>query len=404
MKTEFVPPRHDFPLIANRESLAYLDNAATTQKPQVVLDALLDYYTKFNSNVHRSAHALSDEATQRFEDARQSIAEFIGANTPEEIVWTRGTTESINLVAHSYGSMVLTPKSSVVVTQMEHHSNIVPWQLACRRTGAQLLAVKVNSNGTLDQDHYRELLDRNVQIVAIGHISNALGTINPVKKMVEMAHDAGARVVVDGAQAAAHVPVDVSELDCDFYAFSGHKVYGPTGIGVLYGKLEVLEAMPPWQGGGEMIETVSIERTTYQKSPYRFEAGTPDISGPIALWAAIEYYAARCQDGLHEYEQELLRYATSSLKQIEGLRIVGEAPGKCPIVSFLVDNTHPNDVATLLDQQDVAVRSGHHCAMPLMDVFDIPGTIRASFGLYNSMEEVDKLTQAVQTAVRILNQ
>ncbi len=403
MKTNFVPPRHDFPLICNREPIAYLDNAATTQKPQIVLDSLLDYYGNFNSNVHRSAHTLSDEATQRFENARQSIAEFIGARCREEIVWTRGTTESINLVAHSYGSKFLTPESHVVVTQLEHHSNIVPWQLACMRTGAQLVAVKVKSNGTLDLDHYRELLSRNVQIVALGHISNALGTINPVKEMIEMAHDAGARVLVDGAQAAAHTEIDVSKLDCDFYAFSGHKVYGPTGIGVLYGKLDLLEAMPPWQGGGEMIETVSIERTTYQSSPYRFEAGTPDISGPIGLETALEYYSKRKQEGLHEFEQDLLRYATSSLKQIEGLKIIGEGPSKCPIVSFLIDGTHPNDVATLLDQQDVAVRSGHHCAMPLMEVLGIPGTIRASFGLYNSMEEVDKLTEAVQAAVRILN-
>lgn len=404
MKTNFVPPRHDFPLIGNREPLAYLDNAATTQKPQVVLDALADYYGKFNSNVHRSAHTLADEATQRFEGARQSVAEFIGAQCREEIVWTRGTTESINLVAQSFGSMVLTPKSHIVVTELEHHSNIVPWQMACSRTGAQLHAVKVDSNGTLDLDHYRELLNHDVQIVAFGHISNALGTINPVKEMIEMAHDAGARVVVDGAQAAAHADIDVSELDCDFYAFSGHKVYGPTGIGVLYGKLDLLESMPPWQGGGEMIETVSIERTTYQSSPYRFEAGTPDISGPIGLETALEYYSKRKQEGLHKYEQDLLRYATSSLKQIEGLKIIGEAPCKCPIVSFLIDDTHPNDVATLLDQQDVAVRSGHHCAMPLMDVLGIPGTIRASFGLYNSTEEVDKLTEAVQTAVRILDQ
>ena len=403
MKTDFVPPRHDFPLIGNREPLAYLDNAATTQKPQVVLDALTDYYGKFNSNVHRSAHTLADDATQRFEGARQSVAEFIGAQCREEIVWTRGTTESINLIAHSFGSMVLTPKSHIVVTEMEHHSNIVPWQMACMRTGAQLHAVKVASNGTLDLDHYRELLNRNVQIVAFGHISNALGTINPVREMVQMAHDAGARVVVDGAQAAAHEDIDVAELNCDFYAFSGHKVYGPTGIGVLYGKLELLEAMPPWQGGGEMIETVSIERTTYQSSPYRFEAGTPDISGPIGLETALDYYFKRKQEGLHGYEQDLLSYATSSLKQIEGLKIFGEAPKKCPIVSFLVDDTHPNDVATLLDQQEVAVRSGHHCAMPLMEVLGVPGTIRASFGLYNSMEEVDKLTEAVQTAVRILN-
>ncbi|MCY3885700.1 MAG: cysteine desulfurase [Gammaproteobacteria bacterium] len=404
MKSEFVPPRRDFPLIVNREPIAYLDNAATTQKPQIVLDCLLDYYGSSNSNVHRSAHTLGGEATAKFEDARQSVASFIGARRTEEVIWTRGTTESINLVANTYGTMVLEQNSCVVVSQMEHHSNIVPWQMACEKAGAKILAIRVNLDGTLDLDHYRELLRQDVRIVAVGHISNALGTINPVQEMIGMAHDAGAKILIDGAQAAPHLELDVSDLNCDFYAFSGHKIYGPTGIGVLYGRKDLLEAMPPWQGGGEMIENVTMDRTTYQEPPYKFEAGTPDVSGPIALKAALEYYSHCVQSGLHEYEQDLLRYATSSLRQVEGLRIVGEAPNKCPIVSFLIEGTHPNDVATLLDEQDVAVRSGHHCAMPLMNVLGIPGTIRASFGLYNSKDEIDRLIKAVQTAAQILKQ
>lgn len=402
MKSEFVPPRRDFPLIVQREPIAYLDNAATTQKPQIVLDSLLDYYGNFNSNVHRSAHTLGEEATAKFEDARKSVASFIGARRREEIIWTRGTTEAINLVANSYGPMVLEPNSYVVISEMEHHSNVVPWQMACEKTGAKILAIKVRPDGTLDLDHFRELLRQNVRVVAVGHISNALGTVNPVQEMIGMAHDAGAKILIDGAQAAPHVDVNVTELNCDFYAFSGHKIYGPTGIGVLFGKTELLEAMPPWQGGGEMIEHVTIDRSSYQEPPYKFEAGTPDVSGPIALKAALEYYSICSEAGLHEYEQELLLYATSSLRQVEGLRIVGEAPNKCPIVSFLIDGTHPNDVATLLDEQDIAVRSGHHCAMPLMDVLAVPGTIRASFGLYNSKDEIDRLTKAVQTAVQIL--
>ena len=402
MKEVFVPPRLDFPLIAARGQIAYLDNAATTQKPKIVLDALANFYTHHNSNVHRSAHKISDEATRMFEEARESVRAFLGARVREEIVWTRGTTEAINLVAYAFAPTVLSSGSTVVISMMEHHSNIVPWQIACERSDANLRAIRVTSSGCLDLDHYRELLNEDVRIVAVGHISNALGTINPVKTIVDMAHEVGARVVIDGAQAAAHAPIDVRAIDCDFYAISGHKVYGPTGIGALYGKLELLETMSPWQGGGEMIERVTLDQTTFQPPPYRFEAGTPDISGPIGLQAALHYYESCVEKGLHAYEQSLLSYASSSLKQVAGLRVIGEAPEKCPIVSFLVEDTHPNDLATLLDQQDVAVRSGHHCAMPLMDFLGVPGTIRASCGLYNSKDEIDKLVEAIQVGARFL--
>ncbi len=402
MSGSFVPPRQEFPLLSNREQIAYLDNAATTQKPRVVLDTLANFYSNHNANVHRSAHSISDEATQLFEDARQHVCEFLGARTREEVIWTRGTTESINLVAQSLAPTLLAKDSTIVISMMEHHSNIVPWQFACERAGARLRAVRVTPRGSLDLDHYRELLREDVRIVALGHVSNALGTVNPIEEIVEMAHNAGAKVLLDGAQAAAHVPIDVSSIDCDFYAFSGHKAYGPTGIGVLYGKLDLLESMPPWQGGGEMIEHVTVEESTFQPPPFRFEAGTPDISGPVGLQAALSFLSSCVESGLYEYENSLLQYATSSLKQIEGLRVVGEAPQKSPIVSFLVEGTHPNDLATMLDQQHVAVRAGHHCTIPLMEHFGIPGTIRASFGLYNSTSEVDRLVEAIHVGSRIL--
>ena len=402
MSGSFVPPRQEFPLLSNREQIAYLDNAATTQKPKVVLDTLANFYSNHNANVHRSAHSISDEATQLFEDARQHVCEFLGARTREEVIWTRGTTESINLVAQSLAPTLLAKDSTIVISMMEHHSNIVPWQFACERAGARLRAVRVTPRGSLDLDHYRELLREDVRIVALGHVSNALGTVNPIEEIVEMAHNAGAKVLLDGAQAAAHVPIDVSSIDCDFYAFSGHKAYGPTGIGVLYGKLDLLESMPPWQGGGEMIEHVTVEESTFQPPPFRFEAGTPDISGPVGLQAALSFLSSCVESGLYEYENSLLQYATSSLKQIEGLRVVGEAPQKSPIVSFLVEGTHPNDLATMLDQQHVAVRAGHHCTIPLMEHFGIPGTIRASFGLYNSTSEVDRLVEAIHVGSRIL--
>ena len=401
--TTFVPPKHDFPLLVNREPIVYLDNAATTQKPDVVINALVNYYSQNNANVHRGVHQISDEATGMFEDARKTVAKFLNAPAPEQILFTRGTTESLNLVAYTYAPMVLNDQTTVLITEMEHHSNFVPWQLICECMGAKILAVKVNSDGTLNLDHFRELLTTNqVAIVAITHVSNVLGTINPIREITKLAHEHDAKVVIDGAQAAAHVDLDVQELDCDFYAFSSHKMYGPTGFGILYGRAEFLREMGPWQGGGEMIKHVSLEKTTFQEPPHKFEAGTPDISGAIGLAAAIEYLAQQQSRGLSQFEGQLLSYATDTLLELDGLRVIGTAPEKCGALSFLVDGTHPHDLGTLLNEQQVAVRTGHHCAIPLMEALGIPGTVRASFGLYNSKKDVDRLYEALKTAVRIL--
>ncbi len=401
--TTFVPPKHDFPLLVNREPIVYLDNAATTQKPDVVINALVDYYSHSNANVHRGVHQISDEATGMFEDARKTVAKFLNAPAPEQILFTRGTTESLNLVAYTYAPMVLNDQTTVLITEMEHHSNFVPWQLICECMGAKILAVKVNSNGTLNLDHFRELLTANqVAIVAITHVSNVLGTINPIREITKLAHEHDAKVVIDGAQAAAHVDLDVQELDCDFYAFSSHKMYGPTGFGILYGRAEFLREMGPWQGGGEMIKHVSLEKTTFQEPPHKFEAGTPDISGAIGLAAAIEYLAQQQSRGLSQFEGQLLSYATDTLLELDGLRVIGTAPDKCGALSFLVDGTHPHDLGTLLNEQQVAVRTGHHCAIPLMEALGIPGTVRASFGLYNSKKDVDRLYEALKTSLRIL--
>ncbi|MCY3542343.1 MAG: SufS family cysteine desulfurase [Gammaproteobacteria bacterium] len=401
--TTFVPPKHDFPLLVNREPIVYLDNAATTQKPDVVINALVDYYSRNNANVHRGVHQISDEATGMFEDARKTVAKFVNASAPDQILFTRGTTESLNLVAYTYAPMVLNDKTTVLISEMEHHSNFVPWQLICECMGAKLHAIKVNSDGTLNLDHYQELLKANqVAIVAITHVSNVLGTINPIREVADLAHENGAKVVIDGAQAAAHINLDVQELDCDFYAFSSHKMYGPTGFGILYGRAELLQEMGPWQGGGEMIKHVSLEKTTFQEPPHKFEAGTPDISGAIGLATAIEYLIQQQSRGLNEYEGNLLCYATTSLLELDGLRVIGTAPEKCGALSFLVDGTHPHDLGTLLNEQQIAVRTGHHCAIPLMEVLGIPGTVRASFGLYNSNKDVDRLLEALKTSVRIL--
>ena len=389
------PWRADFPLLAERDDIVYLDNAATTQKPATVLDALRRYYQTTNANVHRGAHRLSDEATGAFETARETLARRINAHSPREVIWTRGTTESINLVAAVYAPLVLGEDDGVLITEMEHHSNIVPWQNACRRTGAVLKAVRVLPSGELDLDDFDAKLDERTRIVALSHVSNALGTVNDIDNLIAKAKERGAAVVVDGAQAVAHFDVDVRELGCDFYAFSGHKMYGPTGIGVLYGREELLENMPPWQSGGEMIERVRIEATTYAPLPFKFEAGTPDISGVVALGAAVDYLDDLDSGAVQAHETDLLAHATSALKQVEGLRVVGTAPVKGPVLSFLLDGAHPHDVGTLLDAQGVAVRTGHHCAMPLMDRLGIPGTVRASFSLYNSGDDVDKLARAL---------
>jgi len=394
--------RDDFPLIGKRGDVVYLDSAATTQKPDAVLQALQAYYETANANVHRAAHKLSDDATRAFEAARETVARRINARSSREVIWTRGTTEAINLVAAVYAPLVLGEDDQVLITEMEHHSNIVPWQNACRRTGAVLRAVRVLPCGELDDDDFDAKLNERTKIVAVSHVSNALGTVNDLSTLIRRAKDAGAAVVVDGAQAMAHLDVDVQALDCDFYAFSGHKMYGPTGIGVLYGREQLLENMPPWQSGGEMIERVRIEATTYAPLPFKFEAGTPDISGVIALAAAVDYLDGIDGEAVRAHEAKLLGRATSMLNQVEGLQVVGTAPSKGPVLSFLLDGAHPHDVGTLLDAQGVAVRTGHHCAMPLMDRLGIPGTVRASFGLYNSHEDVDRLAHAVREARAML--
>ncbi len=397
-RTDIAALRDDFPLLAQIQAgkpLTYLDSAATTQKPTAVLDAIRSYYLHDNANVHRAAHALADRATTAFEGARAKAQAFVGAAHLHEIVWTRGTTESINLVAHSYGASTLRSGDEILISVMEHHSNIVPWQLVAQRTGATVRAIDVNERGELDLDDYARKLSERTKIVAIGHVSNALGTINPIKQMIATAHAAGAVVLIDGAQAAAHLPIDVVDLDCDFYALSGHKMFGPTGIGVLYGKERLLDAMPPWQGGGEMIETVTIERTTYNRLPYKFEAGTPDIAGAVGLGAAIDYLDSIDPDALHAYEARIMANARARLSQLEGVRIIGTAREHTGVVSFLLDGGHPQDVGTLLDQQSIAVRSGHHCAMPLMQRLGIPGTVRASLCLYNSERDIDRLIAGI---------
>jgi cysteine desulfurase/selenocysteine lyase len=397
-RTDISALRDDFPLLAQTTGgvpLTYLDSAATTQKPAAVLDAIRYYYEHDNANVHRAAHALADRATTAFEGARAKVQTFIDAAHLHEIVWTRGTTESINLVAHSYGGSRLRAGDEILISVMEHHSNIVPWQLVAQRTGATVRAIDVNERGELDLDDYARKLNDRTKIVAIGHVSNALGTINPVKQMIAAAHAAGAVVLIDGAQAAAHLPIDVVDLDCDFYALSGHKMFGPTGIGVLYGKERLLDAMPPWQGGGEMIETVTIERTTYNRLPYKFEAGTPDIAGAVGLGAAVDYLDGIDRGALQAYEAKIMATARARLGQLEGVRIVGTAREHTAVVSFLIEGGHPQDVGTLLDQQSIAVRAGHHCAMPLMQRLGIPGTVRASFGLYNSERDVDRLIAGI---------
>ena len=393
--------RDDFPLLAGTD-VVYLDNAATTQKPRRVLAAIETYYETSNANVHRAAHRLSDEATRAFEAARGTVAKRINAPSSDEVIWTRGTTEGINLVAAAYAPTVLEPGDRVLVTELEHHSNIVPWQVACAHAGAALAAVKVTPAGELDLDDFEAKLDGRTKIVAVSHVSNALGTVNDIPWLAARARSVGATTVVDGAQAPGHLDIDVQALGCDFYAFSGHKMYGPTGIGALFGRRELLEAMPPWQTGGEMIERVRIEETSYAPLPFKFEAGTPHIAGAIGLAAAVDYLESMDAQRLRAHEADLLAYASASLCQVEGLKVVGTARVKGPVLSFLLDGAHPHDVGALLDQQAVAVRTGHHCAMPLMDALGIPGTVRASFGLYNSRADVDALTRAVRKARSML--
>jgi cysteine desulfurase / selenocysteine lyase len=393
--------REDFPIlreIVNGHPLVYLDNAATTQKPQAVIDAIVHYYCHDNSNVHRGAHTLASRATEKFEGARTKVAEFLNAPSSQQILWTRGTTEGVNLVASSWGRNNLKAGDRVLVSAMEHHSNIVPWQMAAAAAGASVEAIPVDETGTLDMNALEILMDERVKMVSVGHVSNALGTVNPIQDVIVLAHKFGARVLIDGAQAVSHWPVDVQALECDFYVFSAHKLFGPTGIGVLYGKRELLEAMPPWQGGGEMIERVSFEGTTYNQLPYKFEAGTPDIAGAIALGAAIDYLNQMDRTAAAAHEHAVLEYAQEQARSEQGITLVGTAAQKVSVMSFLVEGTHPNDLGFLLDQQGIAVRTGHHCAQPIMEQYCIPGTVRASFSFYNTMAEVDRLFAALRKA------
>jgi len=389
--------RGDFPILERRvhgKPLVYLDNAATSQKPRCVIEREARYYAETNANVHRGIHSLSQEATDAYEGARDEVQRFVNAAKREEIVFVRGTTEAINLVAASFGQR-LKPGDEILITGMEHHSNIVPWQLLCERSGAVLRIASITDAGELNQESFERRLGPHTRIVAITHVSNALGTINPVREMITLAHAHGAVALVDGAQAAPHLPVDVQALDCDFYAFSGHKLYGPTGIGVLYGKAALLESMPPWQGGGDMIRQVTFARSTWNDLPYKFEAGTPNIAGAIGLGAAINYVAGIGLDAIAAHEHALLQHATALAPEVPGLRLIGTAPEKSGILSFVLDDVHAHDVGTILDHEGVAVRTGHHCAMPVMERFGVPATVRASFALYNTAAEVDALFAAL---------
>lgn len=397
--------RNDFPALqqnVNGKPLVYLDNGATTHKPQSVIDAISHYYQNDNSNVHRGAHTLSDRATQRFEDARKRVQAFLNAAKAEEIVWTRGTTESINIVANTWARQNVKAGDQILVSAMEHHSNIVPWQMLCEQSGAELIAIPVSATGELDMTAFAELLNERVKLVSIVHVSNALGTINPVAEMIEQAHAVGAKVMVDGAQAVAHWDIDVQALDADFYAFSGHKLFGPTGIGVLYGKEALLNAMPPYQGGGEMIEHVSFSKTTYNSLPYKFEAGTPNIAGAIGMAAAIEYLNGLDRIALAAHEDSLLARSNELAAELGGIQLIGTAANKASVFSFLLEGAHPADVGTLLDQQGIAVRTGHHCAMPIMDQYCIPGTVRASYTFYNTLEDVETLFRGLEKAKMFL--
>lgn len=391
--------RADFPILHQKvhgKPLVYLDNAATSQKPRAVIEAITRYYESSNANIHRGVHFLSEHATEEHEEARRTVQRFLNARSANEIVFVRGTTEAINLVTQTYGRAHVGAGDEVLITGMEHHSDIVPWQLLCNEKGAKLRAAPIDDDGALLLDEFAQMLNPRTKMVAVTHVSNALGTVNPVRKIIELAHQHGVPVLVDGAQAVPHIKVDVQALDCDFYAFSGHKIYGPTGIGVLYGKAALLNAMPPYQGGGDMIASVTFEKSTYNKVPYKFEAGTPDIAGAIGLGAALRYVESIGLDRIAAHEHDLLEYATQAISPIPGLRIVGTAKQKAGVLSFVFDAVHPHDIGTILDQEGIAIRTGHHCSQPVMQRFDIPATARASFALYNTREEVDALVRGIE--------
>jgi cysteine desulfurase/selenocysteine lyase len=396
--------REEFPALRQQiygKNLIYFDNGATSQKPQLVLDAINKFYSKENANIHRGVHFMSQKATTEFEESRKRIQKYINARKSEEIIFTKGTTDGINLVAYSFGEL-LQPGDEIIISAMEHHSNIVPWQMLCIRKGLGLRIAPINKKGELLMDEFEKMLSKKTKLVAITHISNTLGTVNPVKEVIEKAHAVGAKVLVDGAQSIQHTRVDVKDLNCDFYVFSSHKVFGPTGIGVLYGKEDILDRMPPYQGGGDMISRVTFERTTYNELPFKFEAGTPHIAGGICLGTAFQFLESIDMIAAEKHERELAKYAEDILDTFEGLHIIGEAKNKTSVVSFTVDGLHPFDIGTLLDKQGIAVRTGHHCTQPLMDFYKIPGTVRASFAFYNTKQEIDTFVAALEKSIAML--
>jgi cysteine desulfurase / selenocysteine lyase len=398
--------RADFPILStkiNGKSLVYFDNAATSQKPKAVIDALNGYYEGYNANIHRGIHHLAEKATAAYEETRKAMKLWLNARSIEEIIFTQGTTDGINLVAQSYGRSFLSAGDEVLISTMEHHSNIVPWQLLAKEKGIILKIIPINQEGDILMDEYEKMLSPKTKFVSVVHVSNSMGTINPVKEIIDKAHAIGAKVLIDGAQAVCHLDIDLQELNADFYVFSAHKFFGPTGVGVLYGKKEILEAMPPYRGGGEMIKEVTFEKTTYADLPYKFEAGTPNIADVVAMKYAIDYIKSIGKRNIAAQEDKILKYATEKLLEIEGLKIVGTAKEKIGVISFTLENVHPQDVGILLDQQGIAVRTGHHCTQPLMQFFGIPGTIRASFAVYNTIEEVDVLVKALQKVKNLLS-
>lgn len=397
--------RAQFPILSRKvkgKDLVYLDNAATAQKPVGVIDSLVHYYSHYNANIHRGLHTLADEATAAYEASRMSVKEFVGASSPDEVIFTKGTTESINLVAHSWGKAFLNEGDEIIITSLEHHANIVPWQMIAAEKKAILRVIPINDDGILDMEAFKSMLGHKTKFVSVVHVSNALGIINPVEEIIRLSHEFNAVVLVDGAQSSVHLDIDVQTLGCDFYAFSGHKIYGPTGVGVLYGRKDILESMPPYQGGGEMIKEVRFEHTTYNELPFKFEAGTPNIADVIALKAGIDFIKTIGKPAIRKHEEMLLAYATAKLKEIAGLRIIGDVKNKVSVISFVIDGVHPQDLAILLDNQGIAVRTGHHCTQPLMHRLGIVGTTRASFAAYNTLDEVDLLTQALNKSLKML--
>ena len=396
--------KSDFPTLnqkINGNDLVYLDNAATTQKPNSVINSVNEYYKKTNSNIHRGVHTLSQEATEKYENARMKIAKFINSTTEKEIIFVRGATEAINLVANSYVRPLLQPNDQIIITEMEHHANIVPWQIVCKEKEAELKILPMNSKGELIVDELEKIITNKTKFMAINHVSNSLGTINDVRKIVEIAHKHNIRILIDGAQAVQHIPIDVKEIDADFYCFSGHKIYAPTGIGILYGKKKLLDEMPPYQGGGDMIKSVTFEKTIYNDVPNKFEAGTPNISGAIGLGTAIDYIQDIGIDNIAKHESDLLNYATEKIKEIKGVKIIGNAKDKASVLSFTMENIHPHDIGTIMDSHGVAIRAGNHCTQPVMDFYSIPATARASFAIYNDKTDVNKLISSVKKTMEV---